>query len=210
MPNWCFNSVTITGDTDKVTSLGNRIKIISQDKDLRDGLFLSLIGKSSDVTDKEYDEGGWYNSNIDNWGTKWDVSVSESVQDIQSDCIVLSFESAWSPPVEAFKSIASKYGVEVEMYYEECGSDFCGKTLIDANGDSNEEDYEYQHGIYVFEGFNEWYNREFESNKEYLIETMEDDGSTPEEILSDWYGFLSEEEIKECANDLRSETGQQQ
>lgn len=209
MPNWCYNSVTITGDTDKVTSLGNRLKIISKDDEMKTGMFKSLIGISENVSVQEYNDGGWYNANIDNWGTKWDVDVDEHMCTIQSDCIVLNFESAWSPPVAAFKKIAQRYGVLVEMYYEEAGSDFCGKTFIDEEGDSSEDDYEYQEGIYRFEGFNEWYEREFESQKEYLIDTLGESESTPEEIVEEWFGFLTEEEIKECADDLKSEMNQQ-
>ena len=203
MPNWCSNSVTITGDTDKVTSLGNRLKIIAKDDEMNSRMFQSLIGIPDGISLQEYNGGGWYDANVSNWGTKWDVSVDEHMCSIESDCIVLNFETAWSPPVSAFKKIAERYGVEIEMYYEEPGCDFCGKTFIDKDGDSQEEDYEYQEGIYYFEGFDEWFEREF-TNNEWLVEELEDGGSALE-LINDNYGFLTEEEAQECAEYLEEQ-----
>ena len=58
MPNWCYNSIEISGEKDKI----KRIKTIL---DLRedDYFFKPLLGEAPKAT--------WYDSNINNLGTKW-------------------------------------------------------------------------------------------------------------------------------------------
>ena len=154
---------------------------------------------------EEYNNQGWYEINVNWFGTKWDVGL-DFVQEVTKDYILLSGETAWSPPINFCVQLAKTYGVDVNMYYEEPGADFCGKCVIDDEGGYSEEDYEYQNGIYVFEGFDEWYEREFSSALEWMVEEHQDDDE-PDfiSIIRESYGFLSEEEIEECASDLEKE-----
>lgn len=206
MPNWCSNSVTIIGDTTKITSLGNRLKIISNDEELSGSLFKTLLGIPKNTTIQEYDNGGWYDTNISNWGTKWDINIGGEDLDTSPETISFNFESAWSPPIEAFKGIAKKYGVEVELYYEEPGNNFCGKTWIDSEGGSKAEDYGYLEGVYRFDGFDDWWEREFRWNQaEFIVEDFVGTDVTPdfEVYMRENFSFLTEEEVIECANQLK-------
>lgn len=203
MPNWCYNNISITGSPKKIGRINAVIDILknSTDENKKNNLFKELIGLPPNTDMEEYNNQGWYGTNVEWFGTKWDVDV-DFVAHQDTDHIELAGETAWSPPINFCIELARTYGVQVEMYYEEPGSDFCGKTFIDEEGGASEEDYEYQEGVYRFEGFNEWYNREFDSNMDFLIDCLNDDDTTPLELITDHYGFLTEDEIKECAKDL--------
>ena len=208
MPNWCYNSIEVNGSPENIGGIKAVILTLknSTEEDKKNNLFKALIGLPPEVKDEEYDNGGWYNTNINWFGTKWDVDVNEFVQSVGKDYILLSGETAWSPPINFCRVLAETYGVQVSMYYEEPGCDFCGKCTIEADGTFVEEDYEYQEGIYRFEGFSEWYEREFASAMEWMVEEHQDeDEPNFNQIISDNYGFLTEEEVEECASDLEKE-----
>jgi len=67
------------------------------------------------------------------------------------------------------------YGVDVELFYSEGGSDFCGKTTINQNG-VVEDDYGYLEGNYRFDEEYFWESL-FQNEMEYAIdnETSVDD-----------------------------------
>ena len=207
MPNWCYNNISVSGSPKKIGRINAVIDILknSTDEEKKNHLFKSLIGLPERTDLEEYNDQGWYATNVDWFGTKWDVGL-DFVAHQDTDHIELAGETAWSPPINFCIELAKQYGVEIEMYYEEPGCDFCGKTWIDSNGDHNEEDYGYQEGIYRFEGFNEWYEREFYSSMEWMVEEFQDEDE-PDfmGIIRDNYGFLTDEEVEECASDLEKE-----
>jgi len=208
MPNWCYNNITITGDKNNLENLKMRINLIRQDEHTKERFFESLIGTHPEVSRESYDAGEWYSANINHFGTKWDIGTQNV--EVYDDYIQINEETAWSPPIQGCINIALKYGVDIEMYYEEPGSDFCGKTFIDSEGNHTEEDYEYQEGVYKFEGFSEWYEREFSGNLDYYVDCLNDEEMTPTELVSNYCGFLTEEEVKECVKALEEEMQQQQ
>jgi hypothetical protein len=63
--------------------------------------------------------GNWYDFCVGEWGTKWDVG-EQGASDIHPDGRMLhtSFDSAWSPPVNAYEKLeAMGFGVNA-MFYE--------------------------------------------------------------------------------------------
>ena len=180
MPNWCSNEITISGD---VTKIVQALESIENKEDRN--LFKSLI----DVPQDEYDN-DWYNTNLKYFGTKWDVSHEESDPQEFDGGLVLTPNTAWSPPIEFCVNLAKKYGVEVELYYYESGMDFCGKTSINSDGTYIEEDYGYMEGLYNFEADYFW--MEIDHYVEYAIE----EGQSVEEFMED-YEYLSEEDKQE-------------
>ena len=124
MPNWCSNNLTLThGDPAMIDRVEAAVKA---------GKLLNEF-----VTRPEDQEADWYNWNIANWGTKWDVGDEHSILDREGNSIVLSFDSAWAPPTKAYE-IFQDLGFQVEAYYYEPGLAFCGK--FDEDGDDY---YEY-------------------------------------------------------------------
>ncbi len=71
----------------------------------------------------------WYDWNVRNWGTKWDVAVSDDdsypdteliVEEEWSDRIAYRFNTAWSPPSEAITTLSKQYpNLIFNLSYEE-------------------------------------------------------------------------------------------
>jgi hypothetical protein len=67
----------------------------------------------------------WYEHNINEWGTKWDVQ-SDNVAIEDANTLTASFDSAWSPPTNAYEQLLEQ-GFEIEAFYYEPGMAFVGK-----------------------------------------------------------------------------------
>jgi hypothetical protein len=74
---------------------------------------------------EKYGYGSWYDFNIANWGTKWDVN-SDNVAIEDANTVSASFDSAWSPPITAYERLM-ELGFEIEAFYYEPGMQFVGK-----------------------------------------------------------------------------------
>lgn len=85
----------------------------------------------------------WYEWNIVNYGTKWDVEVelsepyndridvNQAEADACEDTIDFTFGSAWSPPLEFFRWLANEYGIHYMLRYSEPGCCFGGISSFD-------------------------------------------------------------------------------
>ena len=128
MPNWCNNSITITGPKDKITALYNEAV---KDADNETGLLNAMHPmpqELNDTTAPSEDGDDWYSWRVNNWGTKWEVS-SEGLELSEDGTEITGwFDSAWAPPIGAFEHyISENDDVELTCFYEEPGMDFAGK-----------------------------------------------------------------------------------
>jgi hypothetical protein len=74
----------------------------------------------------------WYQWNVANWGTKWDVSDVYFEHQAEEDSIQFSFCTAWGPCVEAFHTWAAADGrVQFTLEYWEPGMAFAGRVTYD-------------------------------------------------------------------------------
>ncbi len=189
MPNWCSNYITITGEKESIGLLTRILEGIPQEVRCDSNVFETLIGREPEIGEEEYNKGGWYDSNIGWFGTKWDVSYNECQFQFSEDCIIMSPETAWSPPIGFGVRLHEKYGVNVELQYEEPGCDFCGRTTIE-NQSVVEEDYGFLEGKYNLDNEAFWY--EVESDIEYAMEN-----ETPLDDFMERFDFVSEEDFNE-------------
>jgi hypothetical protein len=68
----------------------------------------------------------WYDWNIANWGTKWDVYAdTDSVKLTDTGGITFTFDSAWSPPIGAYIKL-QELGFDVICYYFEPNMSYAG------------------------------------------------------------------------------------
>jgi hypothetical protein len=74
---------------------------------------------------EKYGYGSWYDFNISNWGTKWDVN-SDNVEIADANTVTAGFDSAWAPPIRAYEQLTEQ-GFEVVAFYYEPGMQFVGK-----------------------------------------------------------------------------------
>ena len=132
MPNWCSNSIKVVATKEYIEGMAAAFF---------KGELLNYIHPIDAGDD-------WYEANIAGWGTKWDVGGEDFHYDV-NECndgmweFTASFDSAWSPPVEAYQTLVDK-GIFVEAYYYEPGMNFCGR--FDEDGDD----------CYQIEGDSEW------------------------------------------------------
>ena len=64
----------------------------------------------------QFKGGNWYDWNVTNWGTKWDVAVSHNEEypetemiEEWSDRLIYRFNTAWSPPSPAIAKLSEQY-----------------------------------------------------------------------------------------------------
>lgn len=148
MPNWCNNTVEIYHDDPamiervrkafKEGALLNEFIPVPEDLKIvagsvgvkgspeQDALELKEIANLAAHGYKT-----WYDFCVNEWGTKWDVGADGAeAQDINGG-LILSFDSAWSPPVTAYEKLLDM-GFRIYATYYESGMCFCG---IWDNGD---------------------------------------------------------------------------
>ena len=108
MPNWCYNTLRLKHED---TAVLDKVQ-----KAFTDGKLLETMVPY---------EGEWdYNWCVANWGTKWDVGGDSYVRPNPNE-LVLTFDSAWSPPIKAYETLTEQ-GFEVKASYYEPGLAFAG------------------------------------------------------------------------------------
>jgi hypothetical protein len=132
MPNWCMNKLTVSHTSpDMVDRFENAYN----------------LGKACNEFLPLPEGEDWYNWQINNWGTKWDIGADIGTEkeehyglkatrvDNEVSC---SFDSAWSPPVGLYEKLVD-LGYDVKATYWEPGMAFCG---IWDNGVDHYVDYQ--------------------------------------------------------------------
>lgn len=113
MPNWCYNSATLhNSDKSKIDALEQELQ--KEDAQVFQHLRPNPTG--------EWD----YNWSVENWGTKWDVTVQDWERE-DDNTIVMHFDTAWSPPTTLYEFLETEEGWSVRAYYHEPGMVFIGR-----------------------------------------------------------------------------------
>jgi hypothetical protein len=148
MPNWCSNSITISGSTETIKTLWDDAQTNWKNNDY--GLLDAMVPMPTALkgtTSPAPDDGSqpavdgynnWYDWCVNNWGTKWDVS-DEGLEYVDNgdgtSAITGYMDTAWAPPIEAYnKFLDDMDGVSIEATYHEPGMDFLGEYI---DGDDN-------------------------------------------------------------------------
>ena len=170
MPNYCENTLIITGDKKQLKQFKEDVK--SKDKDaepvalcfnkiypipkdlkitagcLGDTEEQKELTKKEKANKKKYGYKDWYDWCCDNWGTKWDA-ISPELTDESDNELIYFFSTAWSPPLQFVLYVSKKYPkLTFEIEYFEGGMGFKGiaklkngKVIKDINSDMTDEDY---------------------------------------------------------------------
>jgi hypothetical protein len=142
MPNWCSNELTL--EHDDPTMIDIAVKGFEEGKllhtfvpvpeELLDDRTGSFGGEDADEKDalrrslkEKYGYESWYDWRLAHWGTKWDVGGTDGYVERKSENkAAFSFDSAWSPPVDAYAAL-EELGFRVTAYYFEPGVGFAGR-----------------------------------------------------------------------------------
>jgi len=107
MPNWVYSSLKITSD-DKTLLKEYQEKFKTPEMEF------SLNTIITRPEDKDVD---WYDWNVSNWGTKWDVSDVETNH--SEGELVYSFSTAWSAPMPVIEKLMADPKLRIVLFYEE-------------------------------------------------------------------------------------------
>lgn len=152
MPNWCDNAVEISHDDpvmmkhviDAWNSENFMQTLHPCPKDLKE----TMAGYSGDPEKQKENEAreasnrekygyaNWYDWQVANWGTKWDVDTNNYGKVAENGkSLGVNFQTAWSPPINFYEYLANM-NYKVEASYYESGMGFCGSYSSE-----NGEDY---------------------------------------------------------------------
>ena len=149
MPNWCRNRVTVFGKEEDISKIS---EIFSDKKSIFDhiikspdwkrlpnekGEFPKLrqeLNKDGSVFYETYNfpdgknDDRWYHWNIQNWGTKWDITAdSVDIESYDSEQLEIEFSTAWSPPEPICKKLRQMFpDLSFSWFYDEPGMEFAG------------------------------------------------------------------------------------
>ena len=149
MPNWCSNTIEIEGTKEQINK------------------FVSFLDEQNGKewftffrpTPPELKSEGWYEWNVENWGTKWNCDAQDwmKIENPSEDqaSVTFWFDSAWSPPTALYEFIESTSTLNIKASYNEGGMGFVGEFV---------------------DGVDECFN----------YECLEDLDSIPEHLVDEW------------------------
>lgn len=135
MPNWCVNSVEMSGPNQEIENLWSQM---TSGSDIPQPMNCLPIPE-------HFERDGWYEWAIANWGTKWDMDVSSYHND--KGYIALTGYTAWSPCLALWEHLSRLYpSVTITTTFYEEGMDFVGASRHHA-GESVVEEGSLQAGF---------------------------------------------------------------
>jgi len=131
MPNWCYNYATFSHKDPEQMAKLNRVL---EEQSLFDAFVpcpQELKDVAADFSDRpelveKYGYSNWYEFNVNEWGTKWDINTCDILDDTEpTKSLTISFDTAWSPPIHFYEKMV-EMGWEIDAEYDEEGMGFVG------------------------------------------------------------------------------------
>lgn len=200
MPNWCNNDIKIFGDEGTIRTLTAVLKSLKTSDEQSNDVFKALIGLPQHMSDGDYKE-KWYDTNVEWFGTKWDISYDEGAFTFTKDDISFHCETAWSPPIPFLHTLCKMYKVNANLFYSEGGVGFSGQSTfnwVDGELEAYDDECGYLEGIYKYS------IEEFWSEVEYRADCILDEEQSLEDFLEE-FDFVTDED-KEKLTTIYNET----
>jgi len=152
MPNWCNNTVELYHNDPTMIerarkafgegALLNEFIPVPEDLQITAGFLgngdaQKALELKEQANIEKFGYKNWYDFCVNEWGTKWDIGGGDSSVDDIPGGLMLTFDSAWSPPIGAYEKLMEQ-GFNIRAMYYEPGMAFAG---IWDNG--NDDYYEY-------------------------------------------------------------------
>lgn len=108
--------------------IGTREELIRAMEELNPDKDIRGIARAYEHNLVEYGARTWWDWCVRNWGTKWNFEAEAA---LQGNEILMGFDTAWSPPIEAFCHLSERYP-ELEFFLEffEEGMGFIGTATL--------------------------------------------------------------------------------
>lgn len=141
MPNWCNNTLELAHEDpamlERARVAFNEGKLCNEFVPVPESLHI-VAGSVGDPDEQKklmedternlatHGYGNWYDFCVNEWGTKWDVGGDgQTAEPTEDGRLVMSFDSAWSPPIGFYEKLVDM-GFSVRAYYYEGGMNFAG------------------------------------------------------------------------------------
>ena len=191
MPNWCNNSITISGPTETIKQLWDDAHITIKNEDGTESKGFALLNAMHPMpaelegTSSPSEGPNWYDWRVNNWGTKWDIDDEglEFIDNGDGTAMIDGwFESAWAPPTGAYDAFLDMMdNCDIQAYYHEPGMDFAGRytngedeTLSDLGTFARAVIETGESGNSLYDDLDEWYDLT-EQMREYIEEEIEEE-----------------------------------
>jgi len=177
MPNFCENTVVITGDTKQIQDLCKR----AENKKEGDNKELLFSFEKFIPTPPEFLRGdewydGWCEWRITNWGTKRDTIFSK--REWQGQELIYNFDTAWSPPLTFLESLSGMYPrLSIRIMYQEGDNCIYGEATFENGVCVNEKSYSE-------EEYREAYDEDYKEKKAKILEL------SPDELVNSYSHLL--------------------
>ena len=127
MPNWCENILQLKHSNK--SKLEEALQAFKDEKLLDWFVPMPDHIKLGGVSGYEMlSEDNWYGWRCKNWGTKWDIA-EVGYKWVSDNCLELSFDTAWDPPISAYDAAVAVHGFELVAFYNEPNMAFCGEYV---------------------------------------------------------------------------------
>jgi hypothetical protein len=152
MPNWCHNTLEVSGSNDDIVPFVNRARRSPDERD--QPLFFSNF-----IPEPEYDESqnnaalpDWWSWRIVNWGTKWEpnfeapfmaLGSADSDPGMEKNKLLLreradgemfvtyEFDTAWSPPIPVVRAASEQHpNLHFRLTFGEPGGGYGGELVV--------------------------------------------------------------------------------
>jgi len=189
MPNWCSNTLQISGDKEQlemfkqksIIKSGMNVDIFVMDGCITMPEELNIMEGISDEVKAEriqkYGYCGWYDWRYHNWGTRTDAHDSEIIEEDENGMSIV-FTTSWCSPIDYVEKVALMYpDLIFDLYYMETGEWFAGRLtakgehinhevgepkMVDEWG--NEVEYDDEKDMYKRMDAEEWTEDAYEIN----------------------------------------------
>jgi len=140
MPNWCNNTVELYHEDPVMIERARNAfngegllqEFIPVPQALRDTVSGSMGEDKREAHEaqqkanrEQYGYANWYDFCVNEWGTKWDIGADGYSADDIPGGLMLTFDSAWAPPVAAYDKLEA-LGFTIRAMYYEPGMAFAG------------------------------------------------------------------------------------
>lgn len=122
MPNWCYNTLTISGEPKQLNKLLKKIEVTKSEATHHEKKTKFSFNNVIPMPTELYENEGWYSWRNANWGTKWNANVEyETTSNWENGEVVIEFNTAWSPPDPIIKTLVKEFPKLYfhHRYYEE-------------------------------------------------------------------------------------------
>lgn len=118
MPNWCNNTLTITGDANSIADFRSHLGQHEGEITLS---FNDFVPRPPE------EETNWFSWNCDNWGCKWDLNPQDTSMCFSESELLFDFETAWSPPIAWVDTVSGMFpSLRFKLEFDEPCMNFSG------------------------------------------------------------------------------------